>query len=96
MSKITEQLQEFSDKYKPYGLIIFNNMRLVLLIVFGLTSAYLVLQINSLINEPLPPNTETSKISKKPDQDVITIFKELQSKPVSLESEYLNNRENPF
>ena len=97
MDKIKDQLELFSRKYEPYFIFIFSNMRLVLLIVFSILCGGLVARINMLINSA-EPSVDSSKnsTSQTPDKDVVSVFKELQAKPVSLDSEFQSSRSNPF
>jgi hypothetical protein len=104
MNKITQQLNEFADKYRPLISIAIKNMRLLLLVGFAVMSGYLVLRVNSLVNkEPELPVASTDTVSqteknitKRPDSDVLSVFQELVVQDVTLDSNFEQNRQNPF
>ena len=98
MNKVKEQLAEFAKKYAPYTRVIISNMRLVLLVLFSIMSAYLFLRVDSLVNQEgeVSPLDSPSAVSKKPDRDVISVFNELTEQNVSVESNFDTNRDNPF
>jgi hypothetical protein len=70
-------------------------MRLLLLLLFAGLSGYLVLRINSLVNSESTPDTAVSS-SKKLDADVLSTFNELYVQEVQLDSNFDENRQNPF
>ena len=98
MNKVKIQLKEFAKKYTPLVNVLFSNMRLVLLLLFSILTGYLVFRVDSLINKEaeLPSSDTPSSISKKPDKDVISIFNELSDHDVTIESNFENDRNNPF
>jgi len=72
-------------------------MRLVLLVLFGILSGYLVLRVNNLVSDkPIVDVTISDISSKKPDKDVISVFNELQSQDVEINSQFVSDRNNPF
>jgi hypothetical protein len=81
-----------------YGWIInsaVKNMRLLLLLLFAGLSTYLVVRINSLVSSE--SNLEaTISSSKKLDADVLSTFNELSVQQVQLDSNFDENRQNPF
>lgn len=81
-----------------YGWIInsaVKNMRLLLLLLFAGLSTYLVVRINSLVSSE--SNLEaTISSSKKLDADVLSTFNELYVQQVQLDSNFDENRQNPF
>ncbi len=98
MNKLKEQLQLTIKKYSPIFKMFFNNMRLVLLVLFSVLTGYLVYRVDGLINKEgeLPASDTASILSKKPDKDVISIFNELNDQQVTIESSFETDRENPF
>jgi len=97
MKNIQEQLLRFFKKYASHVSLITSNMRLVLLVLFGILSGYLVLRVNNLVSDkPIVDVTISDISSKKPDKDVISVFNELQSQDVEINSQFVSDRNNPF
>jgi hypothetical protein len=99
MKNILDKLASLLKKYKSYVSVLVGNMRLVLLIMFSILSAYLVFRVDSLLNKDVAVQTDTataSSLSKSPDKEVLSIFNELEAQSVSLNSEFVDNRVNPF
>ena len=97
MKNIQEQLLGIYKKYAHRASFITANMRLVLLLVFGILSGYLVIRVNGLVSDkPLTNTTSTDISSKKPDKDVISVLNELQSQDVKIDSQFVSERNNPF
>jgi hypothetical protein len=51
MKNIEEKLQEVTGHYSRYIGRITANMRLILLILFGILSGYLVMKVNALVSD---------------------------------------------
>lgn len=98
MKQLQNQLQQFATKYSPYIGTLVHNMRLVLLVIFSIMSAYLVYRVNTLMNldVTVDESVTSGPVSKTPDKDVLSIFNELYVQDVDLQSEFDANRENPF
>ena len=94
---ITKQFTNISERYGWVGTSAIRNMRLLLLILFAVLSGYLVFRINSLVNGEVktPAETETA-VSKNADDSVLSTFKELHVQEVELDSNFQDNRQNPF
>jgi hypothetical protein len=98
MKQITEKLRNLFQHYSHFLGIATANMRLILLILFGILSGYLVVRVNALVTDKPIVNTAASDTiySKKPDSDVISVFNELQSQNVVVNSQFDSQRNNPF
>lgn len=94
---ITSQLESFSNKYGWVITFATRNMRLLLLVLFAALSGYLVLRVSSLVssNGEIPPTAQVS-LEKTPDKEVISLFSELSTKEITLQSSFEENRQNPF
>jgi len=94
---ILKQFELVKAKYGWLGGAAIKNMRLLLLVLFAALSGYLVLRINSLVNGDVSvPADESTSVSKKLDADVLSVFDELYVQNVQLDSNFQDNRENPF
>lgn len=97
MNKLKEQLAAFSQKYSPYFTVLIQNMRLVLLLMFSIMAGYLVVRVNSLLNQEVsPPASDTQTTQKAPDATTLSVFDELTEQKVQLDSEFQSERDNPF
>ena len=92
---IQTSLASINNRYGWVLNSIVKNMRLLLLLLFAGLSGYLVLRINSLVNSESTPDTAVSS-SKKLDVDVLSTFNELYVQEVQLDSNFDENRQNPF
>jgi hypothetical protein len=98
MNKIQDILKKTTQKYSRYVSLASANMRLILLIVFGILCGYLVVQVNNLVSDKkATSNSDTSDVSsKKPDASVLSVFNELQSQNIEVNSQFDSQRNNPF
>jgi hypothetical protein len=88
-------------QYKKYLSLLYSNIRLAVLVLFALLAGYLVLRIDTLLNkdyvtQQVKDETAATTAIKKPDAEVLSLFNELNSQPVSLDSSFSDNRVNPF
>jgi hypothetical protein len=97
MKNIEEKLQEVTGHYSRYIGRITANMRLILLILFGILSGYLVMKVNALVSDkPAQTSVTDTTTAKKPDGSVISVLNELQSQNVEVTSQFDPNRNSPF
>lgn len=97
IDSIQKQLGGLTTKYGWLGTSAVKNMRLLLLLLFAGLSAYLVFRINSLVNAEVVASTDESvAISRKLDEDVLSLFNELYVQDVQLDSNFDDSRQNPF
>lgn len=92
--------KQLTDVYSRYGWLInssVKNMRLVLLILFAGLAGYLVFRIDSLVNSEISTPADTdAAVSKTVDESVLSIFRELYVQDVRLDSNFEEDRQNPF
>ncbi len=97
MDKLKQQVNDFSGKYSKYGVFVYENMRLVILLAFAAMSGFLVWRVNGLVNQEVEiPADQTVITSKKPDAEVLSTFNELSVQQVDLETRFDVNRQSPF
>lgn len=97
MKKIQDTIANLFSKNTRYLTILIANMRLIILVIFGILCGYLVIRVNGLVNEtPLTSTAESTVTAKKPDPDVLSVFNELQSQNIRISSQFDNQRNNPF
>lgn len=97
MKNIQDRLLAFFKKYSRFTTLASANMRLILLFLFGILSSYLVLRVNDLVSDkPIVDSASVDISTKKPDKDVISVFNELQSQNVEINSQFVDDRNNPF
>lgn len=97
MKNIQELFLRYYKKYAHHVAVATANMRLILLILFGILSGYLVIRVNDLVSDKPVADTASTDIStKKPDKDVLSVFNELQSQNVEINSQFVNDRNSPF
>ena len=97
MKNIQEILLRYYKKYAHHVTVATANMRLILLVLFGILSGYLMIRVNDLVSDrPVASSASTDISTKKPDKDVISVFNELQSQNVEINSQFVSDRNNPF
>lgn len=97
MKNIQDKLQELIRNYSRYTTLLAANMRLILLVLFGIMSSYLVMRVNTLVSDkPTQASTTDSVVTQKPDKSVMSVLNELQSQNVEVNSQFDPNRNNPF
>jgi len=96
-TSIQTSISSISTRYGWVLSSILKNMRLLLLLLFAGLSGYLIFRINSLVNGEVEVAVDTtSSVSKKLDADVLSTFNELYIQEVQLDSNFQEDRQNPF